>query len=119
MRNKYTRKVTKEVDEAYGLKITCDICGKVICDFDGTPPDNHYGDTAKYFTLTTGHYDWGNDSVDSVEHKQICSEDCVKVALIRYFKESQKSNTAYFELKRALAHKGVDYRTGEIYYYDH
>lgn len=118
MRTKYTRKVTKEVDEAYGLKIICNICGKVICDFDDTPPTNHFGDAVEYFTLTTGHYDWGNDSIDSVEHKDICSEDCVKTALIRYFKETQGSNTAYFNLSRGLAHKGVDYRTGEIYYYD-
>ena len=118
MRNKYTRKVTKEVDENYGLKITCDICGKVICDFDDTPPNNRFGDAVEYFTLTTGHYDWGNDSCDSVECKDICSEDCVKTALIRYFKEARGSNTAYFNLSKGRAFKGQDWKTGEIFYYE-
>lgn len=118
MRNKYTRKVTKEVTESYGLKITCDICGKVICDFDATPPKNSVGESAAYFALTTGHHDWGNDSPDSIEHTDICSEDCVKTALIRYFKEAQESNTAYFELSKGRAHKWKDFRTGEIFYYD-
>ena len=116
MREKYTRKVTKEVDEAYGLKITCDICGKVICDFNATPPEGCSCEGVTYFTLTTGHYDWGNDSCDSVEHEDICSEDCVKTALIRYFKGTQQSNTAYFELSKARARKCQDWRTGEIFY---
>lgn len=118
MRTKYTRKVTKEVDEAYGLKIICNICGKVICDFDDTPPKDHFGDTAEYFTLTTGHHDWGNDSCESIEHEDICSEDCVKTALIRYFKENEGSITAYFNLSKARARKCRDYRTGEIYYHE-
>lgn len=117
MRNKYTRKVTKEVDESYGLKITCDICGKVICAFDATPPKGSAGESAKYFVLTTGHHDWGNDSCDSIDHKDICSEDCVKTALIRYFKEAQGSDTAYFELSAGRAYKIKDWRTGEIIYH--
>lgn len=118
MRNKYTRKVTKEVDEACGLKITCDICGKVICDFDANPPKSSTGESAEYFALTTGHYDWGNDSPDSIQCIDICSEDCVKTALIRYFKGAQGSNTAYFELSKGQARKWKDWRTGEIFYYE-
>ena len=116
MRTKYTRKVVKEVDEAYGLKITCDICGGTICEFDATPPTNRFGDAARYFTLTTGHYDWGNDSCDSVENKDICSEDCVRKALATYFEENQGSNSAYFELSKARAFKGQNWKTGEVFY---
>ena len=90
MKSKYTRKVTKEVTETYGLKITCNICGRTICDFDNTPPKDRFGDVVDYFTLTTGHYDWGNDSCDSVEQEDICSEDCVKTALIRYLRGRNK-----------------------------
>ena len=118
MREKYTRKVTKEVNESYGLKITCDICGKVICDFDATSPSSSAGESAEYFALTTGHHDWGNDSPDSIEHKDICSDDCVKTALIDYFKESEGSTTAYFQLSKRRACKLKDWRTGEIFYRD-
>lgn len=117
MRNKYTRKVTKEVTESYGLKITCDICGKIICDFDATPPKGS-AESAEYFSLTTGHYDWGNDSPDSIEDNDICSEDCVKTALIRYFKKAQDSHTAYFNLSKERASKWKDWKTGEVLYHE-
>ena len=116
MIKKYTRKITKEIDENYGLKITCDICGKVICDFDDTPPNYPTGQSVRYFSLRKGHNDWGNDSIDSIEYKEICSEDCVKTALVRYFNESQGSNTAYFELRKERAYK-IKGRTGEVLYY--
>lgn len=117
MKTKYTRKVTKEVNESYGLKITCDICGKVFCDFDATPPKRSGGESVKYFSLATGHYDWGNDSPDS-EWKDICSDDCVKTALIDYLKESEGSKTAYFRLSKEQASKWKDIRTGEILYHE-
>ena len=118
MRNKYTRKVTKQVNESYGLKITCDICGKVICDFDATPPRSSTGESAEYFALTTGHHDWGNDSPDSIENIDICSDDCVKIALIDYLNESKGSTTAYFQLSKGRACKWKDPRTGEVFYYE-
>lgn len=118
MKFKYTRKVTKEVNESYGLKVTCDICGKVFCDFDATPPKSSAGESAEYFSLTTGNHDWGNDSIDSIEQEDICSEDCVKTALIRYFKDTQRSKTAYFNLSKNRATKWKDQKTGEIFYHE-
>ena len=73
-------------------KITyCDICKKDI-------------DTDKgYWELTTGHHDWGNDSVDSIEYFDICSEDCLRKKFDEYITKSGRNdwNTMYFEVARA------------------
>ena len=43
-------------------RLYCDICGKEI--------------TGPHWSVMTGHHDWGNDSVDSVQHKDACSGLC-------------------------------------------
>ena len=50
--------------------IECDICNKVI------PVSK--GIESKYFEVTTGHHEWGNDSCESIEHHDICP-DCMEV----------------------------------------
>jgi hypothetical protein len=49
-----------------------------------------------YWTLTTGHHDWGYDSVDSIEIFDLCSRDCIQKKLDEYLKDC--SGTDYFEL---------------------
>lgn len=119
MEEKYTRKVTKEVDEECGLKVVCDKCGKVIADYDDKTDDLGYIGlkTIPLFTLTTGHYDWGNDSCDSVKYRHLCCETCVASVLSDYFEDSKRSDTAYFELSRALVVKNINWKTGEFHYY--
>ena len=119
METKYTKKVTKEVDEEYGLKVVCDKCGKVIADYDDKTDDigNMGFKSVPLFVLTTGHHDWGNDSCDSVNYQHLCCETCVVNALSDYFEDSKGSDTAYFELSRAVAVKNKDWKTGEFHYY--
>lgn len=67
----------------------CDVCDKEINKYKG------------YWTLTTGHHDWGNDSHESIEHFDICSEDCLRKKFDEYVSDSGSDyNTMYFEVER-------------------
>ena len=61
----------------------CDICEKHIA--------------SNGYEVTTGHNDWGNDSVDSVEYHDICSDECLKKELELYLKS--KYNSKYIEIE--------------------
>lgn len=81
-----TRTITKQV--CVKETICCDICKKEI--------------DKGYWELTTGHHDWGNDSCESIEHFDICSEDCLRIKFDEYVKDSGRNNynTMYFEVER-------------------
>lgn len=55
--------------------IKCDECKKDIqeTDFDF------------YYEATTSHSLWGNDSIDSIEHLDFCSWECLTNNLGRYY----------------------------------
>lgn len=84
---------THTVTERVCVKQTrhCDVCNGVIDDNDA------------YWELTTGHHDWGNDSVDSIENFDVCSEVCLRQKFDEYVRESGEDdyNTMYFEVSRA------------------
>lgn len=69
-------------------KLYCDICGKEI--------------TGPHWSVMTGHHDWGNDSVDSVQHKDACSGLCLdrlfKEYVIKSSKDDGAFNTEYIEI---------------------
>lgn len=64
VKRKYeTKTYTKREKVLTSEKRYCDVCKKEI--------------TGHFWEITTGHYDWGNDSVDSVENKDCCSIECL------------------------------------------
>lgn len=80
---------THTVTEKVCVKETrhCDICNGVI--------------NKGYWKLTTGHYDWGNDSIDSIEDFDVCSGDCLREKFDEYVSESWDDyNTMYFKVER-------------------
>lgn len=83
---------THTVTERICVKETihCDICKSII------------DDNGAYWRLTTGHHDWGNDSVDSIEYFDICSEACLRKKFDEYTRESGEDdwNTMYFKVRR-------------------
>lgn len=81
-----TETVTHEIKMINALK--CDVCGKEF--------------TGKYWELNTYHYDWGNDSIDSNEYFDLCSDNCVRTKLEGYFKECKHSITQHFDLSQEL-----------------
>ena len=65
----------------------CDVCRKVM-------------DKGYYFRVITGHYDWGNDSCDSVEDFDICSQECLAGYMLEHYFPNQKEyNTQYINIK--------------------
>lgn len=86
---------TKKIKYVTAKEITgvrCDICGKVI--LAGKHP---YGEEKyKYYNVMTGHADWGNDSCESVEHRDICP-DCLVRFVDDYF-ENNEYKSAYMNV---------------------
>jgi hypothetical protein len=73
-------------------EIKCDICNQTIVNKSMKP--------RYYYTVRTGHYEWGNDSIDSIEHKDICSDFCLQKAFVEYLDEVKSSPSAYFDIER-------------------
>lgn len=103
MKNKINKtvKITKSITE----KVTCDVCGKTIAD-----EKHRY---AEYWTLTTGHNDWGNDSCESYEDFDLCSKGCVQKKLNEYFDNCKDSNTQEFELSQDTIQIDISELKGE------
>ena len=97
------KKVVKEVDEIAGEECTCDICNKTIYSytFGKAKTPGATLEEVKYWHAYTGHYDWGNDSVDSIEHFDLCSPQCCKELMGRYIEENcTESRTAYLNISK-------------------
>lgn len=88
----------EEVVKAEVRKVTavrCDICGKDLR-YKYRPNSDYLEYRPKYFEVTTGHHDWGNGSVDSIEHKDICL-DCIVDFVSDYL--SSASGTEYIDIE--------------------
>lgn len=74
----------------------------VICDICGTQVDH-------YIDVMTGHFDWENDSCDSIQHHECCCWDCA-VKFMEKWKESNdaKRKTSYIEFNQNDAEKRTD-----------
>ena len=75
-------KITTEIE--IGCK--CDICEKPI------ERGSHF------FHVLTGHNDWGNDSCESREWFDICSQECLR-AMYKKF-DAMPDDTKYMEISR-------------------
>jgi hypothetical protein len=78
--------VTKKVEVLKTIK--CDSCERDINELD----------TAFYYEVTTHHNLWGNDSIDSFEHLEFCSYDCLLKDMSRYFSDADV--TYAYEIER-------------------
>jgi hypothetical protein len=77
-------KITRTV-----IDVECDVCKKII------PAGRWRDEETKYFEITTGHHDWGNDSIDSMQTRDVCPE-CAPIFIAEYLKKA--STTGYLEL---------------------
>lgn len=88
----------QEVEKTISSVGICDICGKEF-NYKQLP---YREKIASYYHIVTGHHDWGNDSVDSVESRDACCDEC----LLRFTqdwlrdKDVACSNTAYIEINK-------------------
>lgn len=99
MIRKTTKKVLKEVEEVDGEVITCDVCKKEI----RYTETSSMGPVGRYYKIKTGHYDWGNDSCDSIEYEDACCDECLTKYTQKWLKNTDvvKSKTAYIEIHKA------------------
>lgn len=92
--------IVKEVKEAVPVKRICDICGEIV-------------DESNWFRINTRHYDWGNDSVESLETRDACSPKCVLKFTEEYVSDSYNSkfNTKEIEIehRRSLGNDDSEY----------
>lgn len=75
--------------------IVCDCCEKHIPTDFAVPREDR-----GYFHVTTGHNDWGNDSCDSVEWRDLCPE-CAEKVFADYISKARGSE--YIELTHKTA----------------
>ena len=85
---KHKIKTYVNVEKEIVDKLTCDICGKEI------------KEGKLYYSVTTSHDDWGNDSIDSIEYKDICSDECLRNELENYIKF--ESDTKHISIDKEI-----------------
>ena len=87
---KYVKEM-KEVMVCKEGKLICDACKKEI---DITKQNEIY------YHVCSGHNEWGNDSVDSVESFDACSDGCLITLVKEWLKKWGGYNTAYINIER-------------------
>jgi len=98
MIKKITRTVLKEVTEVESEIMVCDICGKELKYEKWLGKEK----IASYYHIRTGHYDWGNDSCESVTSRDACCDECLSRFTQEWLKDEDviSSNTAYIEINK-------------------
>lgn len=95
MEIKEKKKVTKILERT--IKIKCDICKKDISNFKPGEEEK-----SRYFQVTTGHNDWGHDSIDSIMNYDVCPK-CIKKFTQKFIEEVK--GTEYIEIRTNYAHE--------------
>lgn len=112
MNKEIKKRVTYTDEITLYSKRVCDKCGKVLeylvnGKVKGLVNMSKEHMKVEYYEVTTGHHDWGNDSIDSVEHYDYCPT-CVLQAMDEYYEKTNgKNNTQYLEIN----HEGYEYGT--------
>lgn len=101
MNKEIKKRVTYTDEITLYSKRVCDKCGKILeyC-YNHEELVNTSKERMKveYYEVTTGHHDWDNDSIDSVEHHDYCPT-CVLQAIYEYYEKTNgKINTNYIEI---------------------
>lgn len=81
--------------------IMCDVCEKFI---EAKSKRFGWEKYPIYFEVTTGHKDWGNDSHESIEHRDVCP-DCINKFVADYLSdELNYSTTKYIEIETEVVY---------------
>ena len=96
MRKDITKPETKTVETCIGREVICDICGERL---GRNLFDKRRGKAYDYFRVTTGHHDWGNDSIDSIEHRDVCTK-CLYTMFNEYLIHTKgENNSNYIDIE--------------------
>lgn len=85
------KKEMREVMVCEEGELICDNCEKTV---DITKKNG------TYYSVCSGHHDWGNDSPDSVECLDACCDECLIGLVNRWLKRWEGYPTAYIEINR-------------------
>lgn len=93
-----------EQKEPFITSLYCDKCKKLIKQHisDTFIKDirnvSYMHDRVEWYEVTTGHHDWGNDSIDSIKHQDICL-DCIDEVFNDYKNRASDTTTEYIEIE--------------------
>lgn len=96
-----TKKMVVAKTEEIEIGIKCDVCKRAI------------ENKQQYWRVTTGHHDWGNDSIESIEHIDVCSAQCMVSIVNDYINRSDRNskngrNSEYIDIERETLWVSVD-----------
>lgn len=95
------------LEKSEPIEMHCDVCGKVI-------------DARTWFLVSTHHSDWGNDSFESLEYYDICSDKCVTEFAGKYVSEAYRGiNTKTIEIEHKRSIREIDEDRDKIAFEDH
>ena len=81
--------------------MTCDVCGKRFMENHSTTRffcGSNRNEEIFYYNVISGHHEWGHDSVDSIEHHEVCSTECLRNFEEKYWEDTYDS--AYLEINK-------------------
>lgn len=88
------KKELREVNVCEEGDWVCDNCGKHL--------DIKKQKRGTYYSILSGHNEWGNDSRDSIEDLDACCDACLIALVKRWLKKWENYPTAYIEINREL-----------------
>lgn len=88
---KWTKEL-REVSVCIEGDFVCDNCGKHL---DITKQ------SGTYYSVLSGHHDWGNDSTDSMEESDACCDECLTALVNEWLEQWKGYPTAYIDIRRA------------------
>ena len=84
----------------YLKTIKCDRCGKIVGRiYCGEFRMNRKYKDLSYYHVVTGHNDWGNDSIDSLESKDICPSCLINEYSDYVDRSTGWNNTQYINIE--------------------
>lgn len=99
IKEKKERQITKVQERV--VKTICDCCKKEITNWEDADRFNAENES-KYFRVTTGHHDWGNDSIESICYLDICP-NCINDYFRKYIEAGGR--TSYIEVYTKHAYR--------------
>ena len=112
MINRITKKVVKEVDEVISEEFVCDVCGKkgAYKESDWRDVVGNQYEEVPYYSIKTGHYDWDEDSEQSVNRTQVCCTECLLKVFTEWLNDDffTSSDTAFIHIDKEKHIRGKE-----------
>ncbi len=89
----------------YITELCCDNCGKLIRQIvhDDFKDIREYlqNTPIEWYSVITGHHDWGNDSIDSINKEDICI-DCIDEIFTKFKERASGNTTEYININHHM-----------------